>query len=65
MKNTKTPLITLFMLALFAINAEAQTIKFRLLVVASQAKDHWKSISAGKEFFEKKKRSIKKNGWNK
>jgi len=46
--------IILFILMLAAtINVYAQSPKFKVLVVASLAKDHWKSISVGKEFFEK------------
>ena len=45
----------LFLAALMfaGLNASAQKSKFKVLVVASLAKDHWKSISVGKDFFEK------------
>ena len=43
----------LIILSLFAAKVNAQTVKFRVLVVASQAKDHWKSILVGKDFFQK------------
>ena len=45
-------LFALNLITLFALTASAQS-KFKILVVASLAKDHWKSISVGKEFFEK------------
>lgn len=40
-------------LILVGLKANAQKSNFKVLVVASLAKDHWKSISVGKEFFEK------------
>ncbi|HVW95337.1 MAG TPA: ThuA domain-containing protein [Mucilaginibacter sp.] len=43
----------LLLLTLCVLRSNAQNTKFRVLVVASQAKDHWKSISAGKDFFKK------------
>jgi type 1 glutamine amidotransferase len=49
----KTSALTLIILILIGFNVNAQTGKFKVLVVASQAKDHWKSISVAKSFFEK------------
>ncbi len=46
----KIPLLIVTIICTLCINAQAT--KFKILVVASQAKDHWKSISVGKEFFE-------------
>ena len=51
--SNKATLFTLILLCSCWLWAHAQPIKFKVLVVASQAKDHWKSISVGKEFFEK------------
>src|ERR1700710_3045408 len=45
-------LFALNLITVFVLTASAQS-KFRVLVVASLAKDHWKSISVGKEFFDK------------
>ena len=45
-------LFSLNLITVFVLTASAQS-KFKVLVVASLAKDHWKSISVGKEFFEK------------
>jgi type 1 glutamine amidotransferase len=47
-----TSLLALIALILLGVKANAQS-NFKVLVVASLAKDHWKSISVGKEFFEK------------
>lgn len=44
-------LFTLNLITVFVLTVNAQS-KFKVLVVASLAKDHWKSISVGKEFFE-------------
>src|SRR3569833_431501 len=49
----KVSLLILTALMFIGFNANAQKSKFKVLVVASLAKDHWKSISAGKEFFDK------------
>jgi type 1 glutamine amidotransferase len=44
-------LFALNLITFFVLTASAQS-KFKVLVLASLAKDHWKSISVGKEFFE-------------
>jgi type 1 glutamine amidotransferase len=48
----RNALLTLTALILLGFKVNAQS-HFKVLVVASLAKDHWKSISVGKEFFEK------------
>lgn len=44
--------LILILILLLGVSSFAQS-RFKVLVVASRAKDHWKSISAGKAFFEK------------
>jgi hypothetical protein len=45
--------LALIIFTLIDFKVKGQTSNFKVLVVASQAKDHWKSISAAKEFFQK------------
>jgi type 1 glutamine amidotransferase len=49
----KTSVLALIVLILIGFKVNGQTNNFKVLVVASQAKDHWKSISVAKSFFEK------------
>jgi uncharacterized protein len=49
----KISVLSLIFLCLFGIKAKSQANKFSVLVVASRAKDHLKSIDAAKPFFEK------------
>jgi uncharacterized protein len=49
----KTSLLAVIILIHIGFTVNGQITNFKVLVVASQAKDHWKSISVGKSFFEK------------
>ncbi|MDB5287733.1 MAG: hypothetical protein JWR05_2682 [Mucilaginibacter sp.] len=49
----KVLVLALIIFTLIGFKVKGQTSNFKVLVVASQAKDHWKSISAAKQFFEK------------
>jgi type 1 glutamine amidotransferase len=46
-------ILTLIVLISIGLQVNGQARNFKILVVASQAKDHWKSISVAKDFFEK------------
>ena len=49
----RTFVFVLIISSLAGAKVNGQSSNFRVLVVASRAKDHWKSISEGKSFFEK------------
>jgi type 1 glutamine amidotransferase len=49
----RIPALALIVLTLIGFKVNAQTSNFKVLVVASKAKDHLKSISVAKSFFEK------------
>jgi hypothetical protein len=47
----KVQALTLIIFSLIGFKVMGQARNFKVLVVASQAKDHWKNISVAKSFF--------------